>query len=196
MGKELFSTIREGESVEICRCRKGFGGSRHFWSKDHSDSVLPQHGDWCHTTPMSVPQTVFSSRSVYQRNIIGGWLHVIINLQTLITNKVNFFGLIVGIENARLNRVPWGRWWCGRILDLWWRRVRIFVKEALSWPLPPDDHKPLGTIKGLPRNVRGREENGFIWKAAAYHFGLMCHMEIFQLLCRKLVWEMRTDHCR
>ena len=57
-------------------------------------------------------------RSVDQRNILGGWLHVIINLQPLIPEKGNVFCPIEGIENTILNRVPWGRWWGGQILDI------------------------------------------------------------------------------
>ena len=62
-----------------------------------------------------------SIRSVGRSNILGGWFHVIINLQPLITDKRNFFCPVGGVENASLNRVPWGRWWGGRILDIWWR---------------------------------------------------------------------------
>ena len=39
---------------------------------------------------LSLKQCI-SSRSVYQRNIIGGWFHAIINLQPLIPDKGNVF---------------------------------------------------------------------------------------------------------
>ena len=71
-------------------------------------------------------------RSVNQRNILGGWSHVIINLHPLIPEKGNVFYPILGVENTSFNRSPWGRWWVGRNLDLWWSRGRLFVKEAFS----------------------------------------------------------------
>ena len=101
-------------------------------------------------------------RSVNQRNIIGGWFHVIINLQPLILDKGNVFRLIGGVENTNFNMLPWGRWWGGQIMDIWWRRGRIFVKYAFSWSFLPDNHKYLGTMEGLPGNFGGREENGFV----------------------------------
>ena len=64
---------------------------------------------------LSLKQCVIS-RSVYQRNIIGGWFHVIINLQPLIHDKGNVFLPIGGVENASLNRVPWDRGWG---VELW-----------------------------------------------------------------------------
>ena len=87
---------------------------------------------------LSIKQCV-GSRSINRRNILGGWFSVIINLQTLIPDKGNFFCSIGGVEKNGFNRVPWGRWWGGRIMDLWWGRGRLFVKEAFSWPLLPDD---------------------------------------------------------
>ena len=60
-------------------------------------------------------------------------------------------------------------------MDLWWRRLRIFVKEAFSCPLPPDNLKHLGTMEGIPRNGHGRAGNGF-----ALNLVLMCHTEIVQ----------------
>ena len=110
---------------------------------------------------MSLKQCV-SSTSVYQSNILGGWSRVIINLQPLIPDKGNVFYPIGGVENASLNRVPWGRWRGGRVLYLWLMRVRLFVKEAFRWPLLPDDHGPLGTMEGLPGNGRAREEKGLV----------------------------------
>ena len=50
----------------------------------------------------------------------------------MITYKGNIFFPVGGVENASLNRVPWGIWWGGQILDLWWRRGGLFVKEAFS----------------------------------------------------------------
>ena len=61
---------------------------------------------------LSIKQRV-SNRSIYQSNIIGGWFHFIINLQTLIPDKGNVFCPNEGVENASLDRVPWGRWWGG-----------------------------------------------------------------------------------
>ena len=46
---------------------------------------------------ISLKQCV-SISSVYQMNIIRGWLHVIINIQTLIHDKVNVFFLIRDVE--------------------------------------------------------------------------------------------------
>ena len=66
--------------------------------------------------------------SVNQRKILRIWLHIIINLQTLIPDKGNVFFPIGGVENTSLNRVPWGRYWGGQILDLWWGRGRLFVE--------------------------------------------------------------------
>ena len=40
----------------------------------------------------------FSSRSVTRSNILGGWFHVIINLQPLITDKGNVFCPVGGVE--------------------------------------------------------------------------------------------------
>ena len=70
-----------------------------------------------------------------------------------------------------------------------------YFKEAFVWSLLPDDREPLVIMEGLPGTVRGREENGFIWKAMACHLGLTCHTEIVQLLRWQSVWEMRTDNC-
>ena len=58
MGEERFSTILQEYILGIYWCRKGFGGSRHFWRKDHSDYVLLQHWNKCHPTHISVPQTL------------------------------------------------------------------------------------------------------------------------------------------
>ena len=73
-------------------------------------------------------------RSVNRKNNLGGWLHFIINLQPLIPNKVNVFCLIGGVENASLDSFPWVRWWGRQILDLWWIRVGLFLKEPSSSP--------------------------------------------------------------
>ena len=135
-------------------------------------------------------------RSFNKRKILGGWFYVIINIQPLIIDKGNVFWLIRGGGNVILNRVTWGRWWGSRILDLWWRRGRIFVKETFRCPLLPDYCKHLGTIEGLPGDVWSREENGFVWKAVACHLGLMFHTYIFQSLHQKGIWMIRTDHCR
>ena len=103
---------------------------------------------------LSLKQYV-SNRSVNRRKVIGGWFHVIINIHPLITEKGNIFCLIVGVEKTSFKRVPWGRWWVGRISDLWWRRGRLFVKEAFSCPLFLGDSKPLGIMEGLTGNVSG-----------------------------------------
>ena len=58
------------------------------------------------------------SKSVDRRNNLGGWFHVIVNLQPLIPDNGNVFYVIGGVENVSLNRFPWGRWWGGQILDL------------------------------------------------------------------------------
>ena len=105
---------------------------------------------------MSLKQCVII-RSVNQKNILGGWFHVIINLQPLITNKRNIFCPIGGVENTRFDRVPWGRWWGGQILYLWWIRGKIFVKEALIWLLLLEDCKHIVTIEGLYGDCRVRE---------------------------------------
>ena len=97
-----------------------------------------------------------SSRIVYQRNILGVWFHVIINLQTLILYKGNVFYSNGGIEHFSLNRVPWGRWWGGQMMDIWWRRVKIFVKEAFRCTLLPEYREHLGTMEGLLGNGYGR----------------------------------------
>ena len=104
---------------------------------------------------MSLKQCVII-RSVEKRNIIRGWFHVIINLQPLISDKGNVLFPIGGVENASLDRVPWGRWWGGQILYLWWRRGRIFIKEAFSWPLLPDDRETIGTMECIPSTGRVR----------------------------------------
>ena len=93
---------------------------------------------------------------------MGGWFHVIINLQYVILDKGNVFFPIGGVENTSFDTFPWDRWWGSRIMDIWWSRGRLFFKEDFSWPLPTDDREPLGTMEGLPGNVRGREENGFV----------------------------------
>ena len=54
---------------------------------------------------MYLPQTFFRIRSVYQRKVLAGWIHVIINLKPLIPDKANVFYLIGGVGNASLNRV-------------------------------------------------------------------------------------------
>ena len=59
-----------------------------------------------------------SSSSVNQSMIIREWFHVIIKIQPLIPYRRNLFCPIGGIENTILNRVPWGRWWGGQILDI------------------------------------------------------------------------------
>ena len=138
----------------------------------------------------------FIRRSVNQKNIIGRWFHAIIKIKTLIPDKGNVLCPIGGVENAILNMVPWRRWWGGRIMDIWWRRVRLFVKEAFSWPLITERREPLVTMESLPGNGNGREENGFVRKTAACHLGLMCHTEISQSLHQQGVWKMRTEHCR
>ena len=56
---------------------------------------------------LSLKQCV-SIRGVNQRNIIGVWFHLIINIQTLIPDKGNVLLLIGGIGNAILNKFPWG----------------------------------------------------------------------------------------
>ena len=58
------------------------------------------------------------------------------------------------------------------------------------------DRKPLDTMKGLPGNELGREENGFVWKATVCHLVLMWQTEIVQSLRRQRVWGIHTDHCR
>ena len=110
---------------------------------------------------LSLKQCV-SRRSVYQRNIIWGWFHVIINLQPLIPDKGNLFCPIGGIENTSINWNPWGRLWGGRVMGLWWRRVRIFFKEAFSCPILLDDRKPLVTMECLPGNGSVSKENGCV----------------------------------
>ena len=110
---------------------------------------------------MSLKQCV-TIKSVNQKNIIGVWFHVIIKLQPLITDNDNVLCPIGGVENTIFDRVPWGRWWGGRILYLWWRGGEIFFKESFSWPLLLEDCKHIVTIEGLHGNVRGREENGFL----------------------------------
>ena len=94
-----------------------------------------------------------------RRNIIGGWFHVIINLQPLIPKKGNFFCPIGSVEKSSLNRIPWGRWRGSRILDLWWKRGWLFFKENISWNLLPDYHKTIGTMKGLHGKGRNREKS-------------------------------------
>ena len=106
---------------------------------------------------MSFKQCVIIS-SVDQRNILGGWFHVIINLQPLIPDKGNVFFPIGGVENPNLNRVPLGIWWCGGIMGLWRMRGGLFVREAFSWTLLSDDREPIGKMEGLPWNVRIREK--------------------------------------
>ena len=101
-------------------------------------------------------------RSVNQKNILGVWLHFIINLQPLITDEGNVLCPIGGVENTIFDRVPWGRWWGGRIMYLWWRRGKIFVKEAFRWSLLLEDCKPIVTIEVIHGNVRGIEENDFV----------------------------------
>ena len=98
----------------------------------------------------------FRRRNVNQRYSLGVWFHVIINLQPLIPEKGNVFFPIEGVENASLNRVPWGRCWGGQILYIWCRRGRLFVKDAFRFPLFLDDCKYFGTMEGLPGNVYGR----------------------------------------
>ena len=44
-------------------------------------------------------------------------------------------------------------------MDLWWRRGRLFVKEAFRYTLLPDDHEPLVTIEVISGNGCGIEEN-------------------------------------
>ena len=51
-----------------------------------------------------------NGKNINQKIILGGWFHVIINLQNLIPDKGNVFFPIVGVENTSFNRVPWGRW--------------------------------------------------------------------------------------
>ena len=60
-------------------------------------------------------------------------------------------------------------------------------QRFLQLVLLPYNREPLRTIEGVPRNGHGIEENGFVQKAAACHLVLMCHTEIFQLLCQKAV---------
>ena len=110
---------------------------------------------------MSLKQCVRIS-SANQRNNLGGWFHVIINLQTLIPDKGNFFFPVGCVENTNLNKVPWGRWRSGQNMDLWWRRGRLFVKYAFIWTLIPDNRETIGTMEGLPGNGIGRELNSFI----------------------------------
>ena len=62
MGEERLSTIWEVDSVVIFQCRIGFGRSRRFWMKDRYDYVLPQHGNLCHPTSISIPQTVYQQQ--------------------------------------------------------------------------------------------------------------------------------------
>ena len=74
--------------------------------------ILCYHSTGINSIPtpcLSLKQCV-SSRIFNWRNILRGWLHVIINLQALIPYKGNVFFPIGGIENASLNRVSWGRW--------------------------------------------------------------------------------------
>ena len=111
---------------------------------------------------MSVPQTVCQHQECQPKKHYWGWFHVIINLQPLITDKGHFFCLIVGVGNTSFNRFPYVRWWGGRILDLLWRRGRIFVKKAFSWSLLLDELESLGTMEGLPGIGRVIEENGFV----------------------------------
>ena len=80
----------------------------------------------------------------------------------MISDKVNVFCPIGGVENISFNKVPWGRWWGGRILGLWWRRGKLFIKEVFRRPLLPDDREPIDTIEGLRGNGCKREENGFV----------------------------------
>ena len=112
--------------------------------------------------PFMYLKQCFIIRIVNQKNILGVWFHVIINLLPLITDKGNILCPIVGVENTIFDRVPWGRWWGGRIIYLWWRGGEIFVKESFRWPLLLEDCKHIFTIEVLHGNVRGREENGFV----------------------------------
>ena len=124
---------------------------------------------YCHSTEINAipPPCLYLKqcariRSVNQRNILGGWFHVIINLQPLISDKGNIFFPIGGVENTSFNKVLWGRWLGGKIMDIWGRRGRLFVKEEFRWPLLLDNLKPLSTMEGLPVKICGREENGFV----------------------------------
>ena len=151
MGESWFSTIWEGYSVVICQRRKVFGVSSHFLSKYHSDSVLPQNGYWQHSTTMSVPQTVCQKQEcILKENYLG---LVPCHYQP---NKVNVLCPVGVVENASLNKIPWGRWCVGRIMDIWWRRVRLFVKENLSWTLLPDNSELIGTMEGITGKCCGR----------------------------------------
>ena len=168
MGEEWFSTIREGDSVGICLCRKDFGAPAIF--EGRLIHILCYHSTAIDAIPPPClsPKQFVSSRSVYQRKILGGWFHVIINLQPLITGKSNGLYPIGGVENASLNRVPWGRWWGGRILDLWWRKGRLFVKEIFFWTLLTYEQKNLGIMEGFPGS--GRRENKTVsWLEGAFH---------------------------
>ena len=138
----------------MCRCRKFLGYPAIF--EGRLILILCYHSTAINDISppcLSLKQCVISS-SVNQKNIIGGWLHVIINLQSIIHDKGNVFCSIGGVENTSFNRVPWGRWWGGRILDIWWRRGRLFVKEAFSRTLLPDNREPLGIMEVLPGNNR------------------------------------------
>ena len=72
MGAENISTIWEGDSVGIWQCKKNFRRYSHFWRKAHSDYVIPQHDNWCNTSPMYVPQTVYQMQECLPKKHVWG----------------------------------------------------------------------------------------------------------------------------
>ena len=157
MGAENISTIWEGDSVGICQCKKNFRRYSHFWRKAHSDSVIPQHDNWCNTSPMYVPQTVCQQQECQPKE----HYRRLVPCNHQPPDPDSWRGKFIlpnwSCWNASLDRVPWGRRWGGRIMDLWWRRGRLFFKEAFICPLLPYNHEPLVKMEILPGDGLRRE---------------------------------------
>ena len=106
VGEAQLSTILVGDSVGICWCRNPLGDT------DMSEGRILLFLCYHITAIDAIPppcltlQKCFSNIILYKRDILGGWLHVIINLQPLIPDKYNFFWPIGGVESASLNMVP------------------------------------------------------------------------------------------
>ena len=117
------------------------------------DSILPP----C----LSLKQCV-SSRSVDQRNIIGGWFHAITNLLNLITDKKMFSAQLEALKMPASICSPGGD---GGAVKFWISGgggTGSLSKSPSSGTSYRTTVNLLAQWKVYPGTIRGREKNGFI----------------------------------